>query len=126
GPAVEGRVAGLRRRDWAVSHGGPPAAGHQQVEPDRASAVRLHHPELARQAPAPPPGVRPFYRPPPPPPRPPRPVPPRPQRLRERRQGVRCRDGQPQSSARRVSRRLERHHPAPTAPRLTRYFGLRP
>src|SRR4051794_15978090 len=39
GPAVEARVAGLRRRDRAVGHGGPPAAGHQQVEPDRASGL---------------------------------------------------------------------------------------
>ena len=41
-------------------------------------------------------------------------------------QGVRCRDGHPQSSARRVSRRLELHHQATTAHRLTRLFGLRP
>src|SRR3954463_9561333 len=58
GPAVEARVAGLRRRDRAVGHGGPPAAGHQPVEPDRASAVCLHDPERARGAPAHPPGDR--------------------------------------------------------------------
>src|SRR4051795_5475685 len=85
GPAVEARVAGLRRRDRAVGHGGPPAAGHQPVEPDRASAVRLHHPDLARQAPADPPGDRPIDRPHHHPHRPHRPVPPRPQRLREAR-----------------------------------------
>ena len=78
GPAVEARVAGLRRRDRAVGHGGPPAARHQQVEPDRASAVRLHHPELARQAPADPPGDRPIDRQYHHPHRPHRPVPPRP------------------------------------------------
>src|SRR3954465_15639646 len=40
------------------------------MEPDRASAVRLHHPELARQAAADPPGDRPVDR------QPHRPVPP--------------------------------------------------
>ena len=40
----------------------PSAARHQQVEPDRASPVRLHHPELARQAAGQPPGHRPADR----------------------------------------------------------------
>ena len=48
--AVEARTAGLRRRNRAVDHRRPSAARHQQMEPHRAPAVRLHHPELARQA----------------------------------------------------------------------------
>jgi hypothetical protein len=34
----------------AVDHGDPPAAGHQQMEQNRAPIVRFHHPELARPA----------------------------------------------------------------------------
>jgi len=46
---VEGRVAAPGRRDRAGDPGLLLPAGHQQVEQDRASAVLLHHHQLARQ-----------------------------------------------------------------------------
>ena len=50
GEAMETRAAAFRQLGRAENNGDPPAARHQQVESDRASSVRLHHPELARQA----------------------------------------------------------------------------
>ena len=46
-PAVEAGVAAAGGRDRAGDHGLPLPTGHQQVEQDRAPALRLHHPELA-------------------------------------------------------------------------------
>ena len=60
--AVEGRTADAGRRDRARDHRLPPPARHQQVEQDRAPPVRLHHPELARQAAGQPSGHRPADR----------------------------------------------------------------
>ena len=52
----------LRQRNRPGHHRRPPPARHQQMEPDRASALRLHHAELARQAAGQPPGHRPADR----------------------------------------------------------------
>ena len=62
GAALENRTADARRSNRTVDHGGAPATVHEQVEPHRASAIRVHHPELARQAPAHPSGHRPTNR----------------------------------------------------------------
>jgi hypothetical protein len=48
--AVETRIARPRRRTWHRHHGPPPAAGHQQVEQNRAPPVLIHQHELASQA----------------------------------------------------------------------------
>ena len=45
---------------------------------------------------------------------------------RQGHQGLRSGNGHHQPSARRLPRRMELHHQAPTAHRLTRLFGLRP
>ncbi len=58
GEAMEARTPMPRQRDWPEDHRDAPAARHQQVEQDRASPVRLHHHELARQATAEPSGDR--------------------------------------------------------------------
>ena len=55
---VEGVAAGTGRRTGADAVRLPLPAGHQQVEQDRASAVQLHHPELARPAAGQPPSDR--------------------------------------------------------------------
>jgi len=47
--AVEGGVAEAGRRDRLADRGLPLPARHEQVEQDRAPAVLLHQPELARQ-----------------------------------------------------------------------------
>ena len=47
---VETRVATLRQSNRSRPHGRPLPSRHQQMEPYRASLVRVHHPELARQA----------------------------------------------------------------------------
>ena len=62
GQAVEARIAALRQRDRPEGDRGSSAARHQQMEPDRAPPVRLHHHELARQAAGQPPGDRPADR----------------------------------------------------------------
>ena len=49
-PAVEDRAGRLRRRNWPADHRLPPAAGHIQVEQNRAPAVLPHLDELARAA----------------------------------------------------------------------------
>ena len=50
-PPLEVRAAELSpTRPGSGHHRRPSPARHQQVEPHRASPVRLHHPELARQA----------------------------------------------------------------------------
>src|SRR5215469_9320965 len=59
---MEARTPASRERDGSEDDGYPPAARHQQMEPDRAPAVRLHHHELARQASGEPPGDRATYR----------------------------------------------------------------
>ena len=48
--SVETRAATLRQPNGPRRDGRPFASRHQQVEPHRAPIVRLHHPELARQA----------------------------------------------------------------------------
>jgi hypothetical protein len=48
--SVEARTARPSRRTPDRDQRLPSAAGHQQMEPHRAPHVRLHHPELARQA----------------------------------------------------------------------------
>ena len=60
-------LAALRRRDRPDDHRLPPAAGHQQMEQDRAPAVLPHHHELARPAADQPRGHRRPDRAPPPP-----------------------------------------------------------
>ncbi len=57
-PRVEDRARRPRRRDRPADHRLPPAAGHQQVEQDRAPAVLPDHPQLARTAAAHPPDHR--------------------------------------------------------------------
>ena len=84
--------------------------GHQQMEPHRAPPVRLHHPELARQALADPSGHRPTDRQHHDQNRPYRPVSARPKRLRQRHQGLRRRDGQAEHHARQLPWRVELHH----------------
>ena len=73
---------------------------HQQVEQDRAPAVRLHHPELARQAVGQPPGDRATDRQHRDRHRPDRRLQARRRHLREGHQGLRRRDGRPQHPAR--------------------------
>ena len=50
GAPVEAGTSSAGRRTQDRNHGQPPAARHEQVEQDRASPVRVHHAELARQA----------------------------------------------------------------------------
>ena len=66
-PAWKIELAALRRRDRPDDHRLPPAAGHQQMEQDRAPAVLPHHHELARPAPDQPPESSSTSSPPPPP-----------------------------------------------------------
>ncbi len=46
-PIVEGRLAGIGRRDRAEHHHRPPSAGNEQVEQDRTPHVLVHHAKLA-------------------------------------------------------------------------------
>src|SRR5208282_944251 len=50
GAAVETRIAEAGQRARPRHRGQPPAAGHHQVEQNRAPALLLHQPELARPA----------------------------------------------------------------------------
>src|SRR3984893_16893571 len=47
---VENRIAEISQRTQIPDHGLPSAAGHQQVEQNRASALFVRHDQLARQA----------------------------------------------------------------------------
>lgn len=47
---VEGRTPETRRRAWPRHHGPAPAARHQQMEQDRASALLVHLAQLERTA----------------------------------------------------------------------------
>ena len=49
-PALEAGASAPRQRDGAADRGVPLPAGDEQVEQDRAPALLVHQPELARQA----------------------------------------------------------------------------
>ena len=51
GSVVEARTARSGRRTWPHHHRLSSTAWNEQMEQDRASAILVHHPELARQAP---------------------------------------------------------------------------
>src|SRR5262245_50772338 len=91
GSPVEVRATDARRRDQVGHNRRPPPARDQQTEPDRASAVCLHHAELARQAAPHPSGDRQYeYEDQD---RTDRGMPSRPQQIREGHQGLRRGDG---------------------------------
>ncbi len=109
--AVEVGVAAPGRRDRPGDQRAPLPARDEQVEQDRASAVLLHHPELARPAPGqrrrdPESDRRHDHRD-----RPDRRELPGHQHVSDQAQGVRRRDGDDPASAGRVPRRVELHHP---------------
>src|SRR4051812_9368038 len=96
------------------------------MEPHRASPVRLHHPELARQATAQPSGDRPTHRQHQHQDGPFGCLSDRCRRLRERYQSLRRRDGRTQHPTRQLPRRLELHFRAQAARCLTRLSRLSP
>ena len=110
GPAVDTRTSETGQRTRHRHRGQPPASRHQQMEQDRAPALLLHQPELARPAacqlsgdcPAdlrhhhqnrPHGALRTRYWP-----------------IPQRRCRLRRRDGHHQHQTRRIPRRLELHH----------------
>jgi hypothetical protein len=114
-----------RQRDGSEDHGRPPAAGHQQMEPDRTPAIRLHYHELARQAAGEPPGDcatdrRHHYRD-----RPQGLLRDRRQPLSERSGGDRWRDPGDQHHAGQFPRRVELYDRSQSTTAVTHLFSLR-